>query len=65
LLSPELMVEYIDLRMAQVTGEEKSFRHECCRRQVVNELLDLKAMVIEHSAVESEPDEAQPEVSPV
>lgn len=64
MLASGLFLEYVDLRLEQVTGEEKLQRHECCRKQVVNELLDLKALVIEQNAIEQST-EATPEPTPI
>jgi hypothetical protein len=49
MMSPELLLEYIDFRLKKLTGEEKLHRHDCCRKNMVDELLGLKVMVIENS----------------
>jgi hypothetical protein len=54
MLSPELLTEYVNLRITQITGEEKLFHHDCCRRSLVDELLDLLNLVEEQNGVEQE-----------
>lgn len=36
-----LFKDYIKIRLEHITGDEKLLRHDCCRRHLVDELLDI------------------------
>lgn len=51
-----LIEEYILMRVEQVCGEEKLHRHDCCRRELTNELLDILNLIKKDGvSVEEEP----------